>query len=68
MAKVTIEVLHLDKTSRMKVKRSIIIHVVGSTLRVSVGRIVKIMDVTTAEVVTPHRNVGNRIAMAMGRT
>ena len=68
MDMVTIEVRHLDKTFRMKVRRSIIIHVIGATLKVSVGRMVKIMVVTTAEAVTPQRNVGNRIAVAMGRT
>ena len=65
--KVTIEVIHLDKTSKMKVKRSIIIHVVGGTLKVSVGRMARIMVVTTVEVVIPQRNVGNRIAVAMGQ-
>ena len=65
MGKVTIEVPHLGKTSRMMARRSIIMHVVGGMLKANVGRMVRILGVTTAEVVTPRRNVGNRIVVAM---
>ena len=66
MGKVTIEVFHLGKTSRMRAKKSIIIHVVRGMLKVNAGRMVRILVVTTAEVGTPRRNVGNRIVVAMG--
>ena len=65
MGKVTIEVLHLGRTSIMKVRKSTIIHVVGGMLKVNVGRMVRITVVTTVEVVTPRRNVGNRIMVEM---
>ena len=66
MVKVTIGVLHLGRTSIMKVRKIFIIHMVGGMLRVNVGRMVRIAVVTTVEVVTPRRNVGNRIAVVMG--
>ena len=47
MDKVTIKVLHLDKTYEMRATKSIIIHVVGGMLKVSVGRMVRITIVTT---------------------
>ena len=68
MDMVTIEVLPLDKISRMKVRRRIIIHVVGGMLKVSVGRMVIFMVVTTAETVIPRRNVGNQIVAVICRT
>ena len=61
MGRATIEVLHLDKTYRMRARKSIIMHVVGGMLKVNVGWMVKILVVTTAEVVMPRRNVGSRI-------
>ena len=66
MGKVTIEVLHLGKTSRMRARKSIIMHVVGGMLKVNVGRMVRMLVVTIAEVVTPRRNVSNRIVVATG--
>ena len=66
MDKVTIEVLYLNKTFKMKARRTFTIHVVGGMLRVNVGRMVKITVATTVEVVTPRWNVGNRIAVVMG--
>ena len=68
MDKVTIDVLHLGKISRMKERKSFNNHVVGGMLKVNVSRMVRIMVVTTAEVVISRRNVGNRISMVMRRT
>ena len=68
MDKVSIEVLHLDITYIMRARKNFIIRVVGGMLRVNVGRMVKITVVTIVEVVTPRRNVGNRITVVIGRT
>ena len=65
MGKVTIEV-HLNKTYRMRARKSMIIHVVGGMLKVNVGRMVRITVVTIVEGVTPRRSVDNRIVVAMG--
>ena len=65
MGKVTTEVLHLDKTYKMRARNNIIMHVVGGMLKVNVGRMVRITVVTTVEVVTPRRNVGSRIVVVM---
>ena len=64
--KVTIKVLCLDKTSRMRARRSIIMHVEGGMVKVNVGRMVRVLVVTTAEVGTPRRNVDNQIVVATG--
>ena len=56
MGKVTIEVLHLDKAYRMRAKKSIIMHAGGGMLKVNVGRMARILVVTTVEVVIPRRN------------
>ena len=64
MVKVTVEVLCLGKTSRMKARRSIIMHVGGGMLKVNVGRMVIMLVVTTAEVGMPRRSVDNRIVVA----
>ena len=66
MGKVTIEVLHLDKTYRMRARKNIIMHVVGGMLKINVGWMVRILVVTTVEVITLQRNVGNRIVVATG--
>ncbi len=64
MVKVTIEVLRLDKTSRMRARRSIITHAGDGMCRVNVGRMVRMLVVTTAEVGMPRRSVGTRIVVA----
>ena len=64
MVKVTTEVLHLGRTSKMRARRSIIMHVGGGMLKVNVGRMVRMLVVTTMEVGMPRRSVGNRIVVA----
>ena len=62
--KVTIEVLRLGKTSKMRARGSTITHVGDGLLRVNVGRMIRMGVVTTAEVGMQRRSVGNRIVVA----
>ena len=64
--KVRIEVFHLDNTSRMRARRSIITHAGDGMLRVSVSRMVRMWVVISAEVGMPRRIVGNRIVVETG--